>query len=99
MFANISGIMLLLFQASLLMQLIFLLPLAGADSGYFSSSLGPSVQKYAVGKLPQVSYELNPSWAGQIRVPGKKDDQLFFWLFEAESESQDLISMVILNES
>lgn len=81
------------------MYLLFLLPHvhAGADSPFFSKSLGPSVQKYAVGKLPNVSYELTASWAGQVRVPGKKDNELFFWLFEAEVESQDLISMVTLN--
>lgn len=93
--------MFLLIQlVSVLVQLIFLLPhaRAGADSGHFSTSLGPSVQRYAVGKLPQVSYQLNSSWSGQIGIPGKKGDELFFWLFEAESESQDVISMLAVNQ-
>ena len=93
--------MLLLIQLTFLfLHYVFLLPHAhaAASSGDFSMSLGPRVQKYAVGELPLVSYELPASWAGQIRVPGKKDDELFFWLFEAESKSSDLISMVALNE-
>ena len=93
--------MLLLIQlTSLLVQLIFQLPHVDAEAGspHFSISLGPKVQKYAVGKLPNVSYEITASWAGTIRVPGKTADKLFFWLFEAESESQDLISMVTLND-
>lgn len=93
--------MLLLIQLSILvLHYIFLLPHAhvAANSGDFSMSLGPTVHRYAVGELPLVSYELPASWAGQLRVPGKSDDELFFWLFEAESESSDLISMVTLNE-
>lgn len=100
MFDNISIIMLLSIQlAFLLVQLIVLLAPAhaGANAGYLSRSLRSRVQKFAVGKLPHVSYELTPSWAGQLGVPGKKDDKVFFWLFEAERDSRDLISMVPWN--
>ena len=56
---------------------------------------GPNTERYAVGRLPNITYKLPPSWAGQIKIPGTKDDALFFWLFETETYSQNdnLISM------
>lgn len=83
------------YLSALLVHLIFLLPLAHAGARFprFETTLGLNAQKYAVGKLPHVDYQLPPSWAGQIHVPGTKDDELFFWLFEAEIASKNLISM------
>lgn len=54
--------------------------------------LGPSGRKYSV-SLPYVRFPLPPSWAGEILIPGK-NDELFFWLFAAESSSssKNLIS-------
>ena len=83
------------YLSALLVHLIFFLPLAhaGAQFPRFETTLGPNAHKYAVGKLPHVDYQLTPSWAGQILVPGTRDDELFFWLFEAETASNNLISM------
>lgn len=49
---------------------------------------GLNVSKYAVGCLPEVNFELPASWAGQISVPGTENDELFFWLFQAEKQNQ-----------
>ena len=49
---------------------------------------GRDVSEYAVGNLPNVSFELPASWAGQISVPNTANDELFFWLFEAEVAGQ-----------
>ena len=59
-----------------------------------SAPFGPNITKYAVGVLPDITYKLPSSWAGQIAIPGTDNDTLFFWLFEAEKEahSEDLIS-------
>ncbi len=58
------------------------------------SSLNPNVTHFAVHSLPNVGFNLPPSWAGQISIPGVADDQLFFWLFQAEDRnaSENLIS-------
>ena len=84
---------------TLFMEAVFLIPStqAGAGSPYFARSLGPNVHKYAVGKLPDVDHKLTPSWAGQIPVQGTKDDELFFWLFEAETQSNELLSTCSLH--
>lgn len=54
--------------------------------------LGPNVKHYEVSALPNVTFPLPLSWAGQIHIPDTKDDELFFWLFEAETPSNNLIS-------
>ena len=50
---------------------------------------------YHVGSLPEISFPLPNSWAGPIRIPGTKNDELFFWLFGTEDSQYDdnLISM------
>ena len=62
-----------------------------------SDALGPNISHYAVPNLPDVDYSLPQNWAGQIGIPGTRDDSLFFWLFEAESyaERNNLISKSI----
>lgn len=64
----------------------------------FGQSLGPNVKHYEVGALPNVTFPLPLSWAGQIHIPNTKDDELFFWLFEAETPSNNLISKSPLND-
>ena len=54
--------------------------------------LGPNITRFAVGRLPDVDFTLPSSWAGQIASPSSQDNKLFFWLFQAESPSDDLIS-------
>lgn len=58
---------------------------------YLKDALDPDAQRYAVGQLPNVSFQMPTSWAGQLSVPGRGDDQLFFWLFQSEKPSADLI--------
>ncbi len=55
---------------------------------------GPAVDKYMVGNLPNVNFDLPGSWAGQIPVANTSNDELFFWLFAAENQapSANLIS-------
>lgn len=50
-----------------------------------------SADKFLVGSLPNVNFSLPKSWAGQISVPNTTNDELFFWLFEAETKTNDLI--------
>ena len=49
--------------------------------------------KYAVSQLPNLSFQLPSSWAGEIRIPGT-EDELFFWLFAGETSKveENLIS-------
>lgn len=76
----------------------YFLSLAGSSHGYgvknhhLEIALGPAVQQYAVGALPSVNFQMPTSWAGQIPIPGTPNDELFFWLFQAEEPSNDLIS-------
>src|SRR6266498_5331227 len=57
-------------------------------STLIQASLNP-VGQYQVHELPLVS-SLPPSWAGRIAVPDSTNgDQLFFWLFRAEDETND----------
>lgn len=56
----------------------------------------PNLTKFAVGGLPNVNYQLPASWAGQISIPSSRDNKLFFWLFQAESPSDNLISVNLL---
>lgn len=68
---------------------------AGAATKVFPPLLSPNITQFAVQSLPNVSFPVPPSWAGQIPIPGTSDNQLFFWLFQAECQnaSQNLISM------
>ncbi|KAI4104097.1 MAG: hypothetical protein LQ339_003950 [Xanthoria mediterranea] len=63
------------------------------------STLNPNVTAFAVRSLPNVTFHLAPSWAGQIPIPGVADDQLFFWLFQAEDHdaSRNLIRLTYEN--
>lgn len=57
--------------------------------------LGTNATRFAVGNLPDLNgFSVPQSWAGQISVSGTTNDELFFWLFAAEDQSQsnDLIS-------
>ena len=45
---------------------------------------GRDASKYAVSSLPKFNFVLPASWAGQVSVPNTPNDELFFWLFEAE---------------
>ena len=78
----------------IILHLLTLLTLTYTDGDFssFSKSLGPNIDRYAVGSLPNVSFPLPRSWAGRIHIPNAKDDELFFWLFDAEMPSNDLIS-------
>ncbi len=49
---------------------------------------GRDASEYAVDNLPNVNFDLPASWAGQISVPNTANDELFFWLFEAEVAGQ-----------
>lgn len=58
--------------------------------------------KYAVSQLPNLAFEPPASWAGEICIPGTRND-LFFWLFQGETTeanenmiSENLISPVAL---
>ena len=55
---------------------------------------GSSANEYVVGCLPDANFSIPASWAGQIPIPGTNNDELFFWLFEAEDQTRkdDLIS-------
>ena len=59
-----------------------------------AAPFGPNIARYAVGPLPGVHYKLPASWAGSIGISGTRDNELFFWLSEAENEaaSENLIS-------
>ncbi len=67
-----------------------------SDSHANTSCLDPEwrASAYLVESLPNVTFQLPPSWAGQIPVPSITNDELFFWLFEAEdrTKSNDFIS-------
>lgn len=81
---------LLLHVIGVVFQFLLSCPLTLATN--FSMGLGPSVIPYLVGDLPDVQYKLPLSWAGQIHIPNNKTSKLFFWLFEAETQSNNLIS-------
>lgn len=78
----------------LLGQVLILSLRAAAASDALPALLGSNASQFAVHSLPNVSFSLSPSWAGQIPIPGASDDKLFFWLFQGESHnaSQNLIS-------
>lgn len=82
------------FSVSLVLLLIASLAPRSVNSSYLE--FGPAVNRYSVGELPDVNFNLPASWAGQIPVPttNNSNDELFFWLFEAETQvpSANLIS-------
>ena len=49
---------------------------------------GGDASKYTVGSLPNAKFDFPASWAGQAPVPNTPNDELFFWLFEAEVAGQ-----------
>ncbi|KAL9013125.1 MAG: hypothetical protein Q9173_002168 [Seirophora scorigena] len=77
----------------LLIQVLARSVLLAAAPNALPSLASHTATHFAVHSLPNVSFPLPPSWAGQIPIPGPSDDQLFFWLFQAESQdaSQNLI--------
>lgn len=83
---------------SLMLRLSALLSL-GHSTPIDRDFAGPNLAKFAVGHLPNVTFNLPASWAGQISIPGSEDDNLFFWLFQAESPSDTLISTDLLFHS
>ncbi|KAI4277059.1 MAG: hypothetical protein LQ337_002041 [Flavoplaca oasis] len=70
---------------------------ATAASKLLASALNPNVTRFAVHSLPNVTFHLTPSWAGQIPIPGVADDQLFFWLFQAENHNVSRDFIIWLN--
>ncbi|KAL8996419.1 MAG: hypothetical protein Q9169_004067 [Polycauliona sp. 2 TL-2023] len=67
-----------------------------AASKPLNSTHNSNISRFAVHSLPNVTFQVPPSWAGQIPIPGVPDDRLFFWLFQAEnkSASENLISKI-----
>lgn len=67
-----------------------------SDSRKKNSCLDPdgTASVYLVHNLPNVTFQLPLSWAGQIQVPKIANTGFFFWLFEAESQANtdDFIS-------
>lgn len=67
-----------------------------SGSNVNTSCLDPErrASDYLVESLPNITFQLPLSWAGQISVPSITNDELFFWLFEAEdhTKSDDFIS-------
>ena len=77
---------------SFLVRLILLVLSAHAvNTLSFATILGRNASKYAVGALPHAGF-LPKSWAGPISIPNTANDELFFWLFQAEIKTDDLIS-------
>ncbi|KAL8808084.1 MAG: hypothetical protein Q9182_000362 [Xanthomendoza sp. 2 TL-2023] len=83
-----------------LVQLLALSKPTTASPKLLPSTLSPNVTRFVVRSLPNVTFRVPPSWAGQIPIPGISDDQLFFWLFQAENHnaSQNLISKASFQE-
>ncbi|KAL9576649.1 MAG: hypothetical protein Q9212_006928 [Teloschistes hypoglaucus] len=73
--------------------LALLTSLVRAVPKVLGSDFGTDVTPYAVHAIPNVSFPLPASWAGQIPIPGVSNDELFFWLFQAEHRnvSENLI--------
>ena len=69
--------------------------LSHAYSNLPRNATGNQSSTYHVGSLPWINFPLPDSWAGPIRIPGTKNDELFFWLFGTEDSQYDdnLISM------
>ena len=56
------------------------------------AGIGRNASKYAVVALPHAEF-LPKSWAGSISIPNTSNDELFFWLFQAEIPTNNLISV------
>ncbi|KAL6714868.1 hypothetical protein ACLMJK_007128 [Lecanora helva] len=69
----------------------------GCSANPSNLEFGPRASKYAVGCLPDVKFELPASWAGQIPLSNTTNDELFFWLFEAEHQDQSDNLIIWLN--
>lgn len=69
---------------------------ADGDCQKNTSCLDPNgtASEYLVHDLPNVTFQLPLNWAGQIEVPQIADTEFFFWLFEAENQTNtnDFIS-------
>ena len=77
----------------LLVRLLFLIFSSHAvDTLDFTTSLGCNASKYVVGALPHADF-LPKSWAGPISISNTTNDELFFWLFEAEIKTNNFISL------
>ncbi|KAL8770326.1 MAG: hypothetical protein Q9209_003962 [Squamulea sp. 1 TL-2023] len=77
-----------------LVQVLALVLSGRAAPKLLPSTSNSDVTRFAVHSLPNVTFHVTPSWAGQIPIPGVADDQLFFWLFQGENHnaSQNLIN-------
>lgn len=90
---------------NLIFLLACLLSFACNSNSYATSnrqqglSQGANAQKYLVNALPNVMFNMSMNWAGQISIAGTADDELFFWLFEAEKPSNDLISRLCIRDN
>lgn len=83
--------MALIVRVSLFVRLLLIFSSHAGGTQDFVSSLGRNASEYAVGALPHAAF-LPKSWAGPISVPNTTNDELFFWLFQAETETDNLIS-------
>ena len=78
---------------SFLVRLLLLVMSSLAGTTHKSAtSIGRNASKYAVVALPHAEF-LPKSWAGPISIPNTFDDELFFWLFQAEIPTNNLISV------
>lgn len=71
---------LLLTSSFLLLTSLFLSRAAGYH--------GLQNSKYAVDQLSNLTFQPPSSWAGEISIPGTKNE-LFFWLFAGETTKAD----------
>ena len=51
-----------------------------------TSCFGLDMDRFSVGKLPGIHFDVPTSFAGSLAIPGTLDSSLFFWLFEADHE-------------
>ncbi|KAI9761163.1 MAG: hypothetical protein M4579_001210 [Chaenotheca gracillima] len=62
-----------------------------------SIGYGADISAFEVHSLPEVHFDVPRSYAGEIPIPGKSDDNLFFWLFESENAAQSNELIIWLN--
>ena len=103
---SILNVIIMGLSITILRLLTALLLLAGASLGQSPDELpsnpsnarpscldlGAGASNYAVNGLPNVKFSFPASWAGQIPVPNTANDDLFFWLFDAEAQCENLTS-------
>ncbi|CAO1600968.1 hypothetical protein XANCAGTX0491_004638 [Xanthoria calcicola] len=89
--------MVLFSSLACLVQVLALAVPVRATPTILPSTLNPNVTAFAVRSLPNVTFHVAPSWAGQIPIPGVADDQLFFWLFQAENHDASRNLIIWLN--